>query len=148
MGGLPMLRKLLQATWLATAAFVLVSGTRNALAEANPVFVSPSNGAGKRGSAWKFAGRWNTSYGRMTLQVDGDRVTGQYVYGDKQVVGAIKGTVDGVRLSFEWDEPKGAGRGRGRFDVSEDGRTFTGRWGQDTSEDGSGDWTGTRESDP
>lgn len=87
-----------------------------------------------------FNGTWNTTYGQMRLTVTGQRVTGTYTSGD----GVIEGTVAGDIMRFRWLE-RGSGRGGpGAFTLSEDGNSFTGRWGYDDVDQEPDPWTGTR----
>ncbi|MBA3726498.1 MAG: hypothetical protein H0W86_08600 [Armatimonadetes bacterium] len=87
-----------------------------------------------------FSGTWNTTYGQMMLTLTGQRVAGTYTSGD----GVIEGTVTGDIMRFRWLE-RGSGRGGpGAFTLSEDGNSFTGRWGYDDVDQEPGPWTGTR----
>ena len=112
-----------------------------------PAFVTPSPPAKKVRREWD--GKWSTTYGKMTLESDGNRVTGGYLYGDATshlVVGRIRnGNVEGLRLSFAWDEIGGAGAGSGTFTLAADGQSFAGTWGYGADSEGGGMWTGTRE---
>jgi hypothetical protein len=57
----------------------------------------------------KFAGRWFTSFGNMTLQQDGERVNGTYGrIGTENVIG---GTLSAGRLTFSYEEPFEKGTG-------------------------------------
>jgi hypothetical protein len=77
---------------------------------------------------------------RTTLRRTGDRVEGEYRYGDGR--GRIDGRVDGAVLRFEWREDDE--RGRGIMTLAPDGQTFTGTWGYGGSHDGGGIWHGRR----
>jgi uncharacterized cupin superfamily protein len=85
-----------------------------------------------------FAGIWNTTYGKMTLNVDGIRVTGTYDGG------TIAGTTsdDGLVLKATWTE--GSTTGPVTFTVSQDGNTITGVWSVDGTSGKRKDWTGTK----
>jgi len=83
-------------------------------------------------------GRWNTTYGEMRLVVTRGRVTGTYTSG----MGKIEGTLTGDIMRFRWIE--GASGGPGVFMLSEDGDSFSGRWGYDDIDQEPGPWTGTR----
>lgn len=83
-----------------------------------------------------WAGAWDTRWPEggalLTLQQNGNRVSGAYpLYS-----GRIEGTVDGRRLSGTWTEPDETGAFV--FVLSEDGNSFMGRFGQDVW------WTGAR----
>ncbi|MBL8517238.1 MAG: hypothetical protein JNM76_09730 [Betaproteobacteria bacterium] len=67
-----------------------------------------------------FTGRWRTSFGVLTLNIAGTRVTGHY--GEH---GALAGTLDGDTLSFDYEEP--GERGSGAFTLKRAGR-FVGRY--------------------
>ncbi|HRD75936.1 MAG TPA: hypothetical protein PK264_08355, partial [Hyphomicrobiaceae bacterium] len=56
-----------------------------------------------------FQGRWWTTFGPMTLDQTGDRVTGTYLQGEQLC--RIEGRVSGKELTFEYKEPDEAGRG-------------------------------------
>lgn len=68
-----------------------------------------------------FAGTWDTTYGEMTLQVEGARVRGSY--GGKN---AIEGSVSGRKLTFTYSE--GSVAGEGTFELAADGLSFEGKW--------------------
>lgn len=86
-----------------------------------------------------FAGRWNATFGELTLEVRGNRVVGSYTTND----GTITGTLRGNRLDFVWFERANGTRGAGWFVLSDDGLSFTGQWGND-DEAPSRPWTGRR----
>lgn len=56
-----------------------------------------------------FAGRWTTSFGPMTLQQDGSRVTG--TYGREGSENTLEGTVEAGRLAFRYKEAGEQGTG-------------------------------------
>ena len=70
-----------------------------------------------------FEGLWETSYGRMRLSVDGDRVHGVYA---SSPGASLEGTISGRTLEFTYQEPDA--RGEGRFHLAEDGLSLEGRW--------------------
>ena len=96
---------------------------------------------------------WDTNWNEMTLWVDGNVLTGEYIYDD----GVISGTLDGHVFTGWWREagnakacgPGGAWSGPAVFTFSDDWRSFTGDWGYcsadpgDLNPTGSG-WAGTR----
>ncbi|MEM6671968.1 MAG: hypothetical protein AAF726_03940 [Planctomycetota bacterium] len=82
--------------------------------------------------AVSFEGLWETNYGRMRLQVDGDRVQGAYTSDPK---GRVEGEIEDGTLRFRYTETRGAGDGR--FELASDGASFEGSW----RADGASDWT-------
>jgi hypothetical protein len=87
-----------------------------------------------------FAGEWETSFGHMSLQVDGTKVKGTYRipgWGPNQ----IKGTVAGRTWKFTYQEPDATGEGR--LTLSSDGDTFDGQWKQQGSKEWF-PWSGRR----
>jgi hypothetical protein len=88
---------------------------------------------------------WETDYGTLELEVQGNRATG--TYGDCN--GCIEAAVNGNILHGTWrqDAVEESGLSWGNFMVtlSDDGESFTGRWNycDDYAPDG-GDWTGER----
>jgi len=83
-----------------------------------------------------WSGTWSTQWrdggARISLQQDGDRVTGDYTPQD----GRIEARVNGNRLIGRWIEP--GARGGFEFTLAPNGRTFTGRF------DNGEWWTGRR----
>lgn len=68
-------------------------------------------------------GIWDTSFGRMRLVQDGDRLTGVYEgAGQSQ----IEGKIDGNRFVFRYTEP--TAQGEGWFELTEGGGAFHGNW--------------------
>lgn len=94
---------------------------------------SPWKGSRRRAAVRpdSFDGLWQTSFGRLRLVVDGGRASGLYDYGDG---GYIDGKVSGRKLEFRYREETAAGEGD--FELSADGKSFTGRW----RKDGKGKW--------
>ncbi len=86
-----------------------------------------------------FAGTWETTFGKMKLTQEGDKVTGFYEMEGRRC--SIEGKLEKKRFSFHYQEP--SARGEGFFDLSADGRSFTGKWRQNGEGEFS-DWTGTR----
>lgn len=87
-----------------------------------------------------FAGTWDTNWGDLIIQQDGEKFTGSY---QGQFTGTITGSVKGGKLHFIWKQPN-AEWGSGAFSVSEDGTKLTGTWGSAKSETNGGPWTGTK----
>jgi hypothetical protein len=78
-----------------------------------------ANGDGKN-----FSGRWETSYGIMTLEQVGDSVSGYYLM--KHLHCSIDGKVGNGRLNFKFREPKSSGEGW--FELKSRGDRFSGMW--------------------
>lgn len=87
-----------------------------------------------------FAGEWDTTYGRMSLKVDGTKITGVYRYGNEPD-NTIQGTQDGRKFAFTYSEPSVTGEGN--FTVSEDGKSFDGQW-RPAGREAWGRWSGRR----
>jgi predicted esterase len=84
-----------------------------------------------------FEGEWRTSFGTATLKQNGNEVTGTYG-GAGQFT--LKGTVDGQKLTFEYQE--GQARGDGGWTLDKLGHAFTGRFAIRGGR--AGDWLGWR----
>lgn len=99
-------------------------------------------------SSYTWAGKWKSDWGRITLHVQGNSVTGRY--GHKN--GTLTGTTSygGRVLSGKWRQapsynpPKDAGVYV--FKMSPDGRSFSGTWwyGYDPRKHPNGSWRGRR----
>lgn len=85
-----------------------------------------------------FDGVWNSTFGKMRLHQDGDRVSGIYSYGDGST---IEGTVKDGRLAFRYRE--GVMEGEGWFELAKDAGSFRGEWRPKAGGDWKS-WTGTR----
>ena len=72
-----------------------------------------------------FAGRWESNYGPMRLEVEGSEVRGSYPGGH------LVGTLEGRRLTFRFQEPEG--QGQGWFELLPSGEAFRGRYGYEGS---------------
>lgn len=100
---------------------------------------APWNGARAAARA-PFDGLFETTFGRMRLVADGDRVRGVYAFGGGAT---LEGRVANGTLVFRYREPDGA-TGEGSFAPTPDGAGFQGRWRRDGAPDGAyGTWTGT-----
>jgi hypothetical protein len=86
-----------------------------------------------------FTGTWETTYGLMTLQQDGTRVKGTYVF--EGITNSIEGRVEKCKLTFRYQEP--GVRGEGYFELAADGQSFTGKWREDGTDTWSS-WKGKR----
>lgn len=92
-----------------------------------------------------FAGVWDSNFGRVTLRVSGNRVTGDYPHDSGRIDTILSD--DGRTLTGTWSEaptyqpPKDAGRME--LTLSPNGQGFTGKWGY--GDDSNYDrWTATR----
>lgn len=91
--------------------------------------------------SYSWEGEWDTNWGKMTLKQNGNKVTGTYIHDE----GRITGTVFGDKLIGTWSEtpayapPNDAGDIE--FNMSADGKSFTGKW-RYGSEGGWGNWDG------
>lgn len=89
-------------------------------------------------------GAWETDWGRMELQQNGNSVNGIYLHDQ----GRIQGTVSGRNLIGTWSEypsyslPGDAGDLM--FVISEDCSSFDGKWRYGTTGGWSGSWIGAR----
>jgi nucleoredoxin len=79
-----------------------------------------------------FAGDWNTSFGKMKLEVNGDSVRGTYQMG--QELCQLEGKITGPEMVFNYTERSATGKGK--FTLAPDGMSFSGQW----LEDGSNQW--------
>ncbi len=73
-----------------------------------------------------FDGLWQTSFGRMRLVQDGERVHGFYELGGGS---AVEGRLKDNELTFTYREANTGGQGH--FTLADDGLTFQGEWRQD-----------------
>ena len=94
-----------------------------------------------------FAGEWLTTFGPMTLEQRGSKVTGSYRYGDTE--GRLDGELDDDTLQFRYREP--GEQGSGVFRLLRAGR-FTGSYTVDGEQrmrrwQGERGWDGIWESD-
>ncbi len=69
-----------------------------------------------------WTGTWQTDYGPLKMQQQGDQVTGSY---DNDTA-TISGTVSGNKLIGIWQDPGSSGDLE--FTLSADGKSFTGKW--------------------
>ena len=60
-----------------------------------------------------FAGAWLTTFGEMTLEQHGTKITGVYHYGNTE--GRIDGSMSGDALQFRYNEPNEHGEGQFRL---------------------------------
>lgn len=97
------------------------------------------------GVAWD--GKWDTSFGPLILETKGNEVIGVYKYvnSGKPIIGVLKGGMSDNVLDFKWAEQDGgAGSGRGRFYMADNGNHFDGTWGTGDNATG-GSWKGDRQ---
>lgn len=81
---------------------------------------------------------WETSFGRLRLIEEPDRVIGYY---EGAGPSRIEGRLEDGRLVFTYEEPQA--RGDGCFELAEDAQSFAGQWRSDRMHDWSS-WTGRR----
>ena len=86
-----------------------------------------------------FKGLWDAFCGMMRLNLDGQKITGAYSSDDNS---SILGTQKRNRVDFRYKEGNGT-EGEGVFVLSEDGKSFTGKWRQDASQKWKA-WNGPR----
>ena len=82
-----------------------------------------------------FAGAWETDFGPLPLNVQGNRVAGSYT----RPGGNIDGQINGNQLDGRWMQRDRWGLLR--FVLAPDGRSFSGRW-TDANGSGGGAWNG------
>jgi|GEM_PF-5417967 len=107
---------------------------------------TPAGSLMTAGGAWE--GTWNSAWGAMSFQVQGNRVTGTYAHKQGQLDGEL--SADGLRLKGRWQQepsrqpPKDAGIFE--FTLAPDGKTFSGHWwyGLDATAAASGKWNGEK----
>jgi hypothetical protein len=85
-----------------------------------------------------FGGVWKTSYGSMRLVEKDGRIIGMYGAGG---LSTVEGKVEGKQFTFRYREPTVTGEAV--FDLSADGKSFTGKWREDGKKDWAA-WRGTR----
>lgn len=83
-------------------------------------------------------GVWDTTFGRLRLIHEAERIHGFY---DGVGHASVDGRLDGERFAFHYTEPKAAGEAW--FAMNEDGHGFSGEWRADGVKEWS-EWTGTR----
>ena len=87
----------------------------------------------------RFDGHWDSNWGAMDLEQDGQSVRGSYKYEN----GKIRGEIEGDILTFQWRQANNQ-TGRGWMQLSQDGTTIKGRWGYGEDEENGGEWKATR----
>lgn len=73
-----------------------------------------------------YAGSWETSFGILVLEEKGDLISGEYNM--RGQISQIQGKLEGKRFVFTYKEP--SAEGKGWFELSPDGKSFTGSWNQ------------------
>ncbi len=121
-----------------TIVFSLLSGL-SIIVSAQPTATSSNESIDFGKYSW--TGEWDTNWGKMVLTQNSSVVTGDYTH-DK---GKISGTINGNKLIGTWAEsPKYAppnDAGDIEFTMSDDGKSFSGKWRYGSS--GSwGNWEG------
>jgi len=97
-----------------------------------------------------FSGRWETTYGIMTLVQVGDSVSGRYVM--EGYPGSLEGKVQNRRFHFKYEDfhfnsSKPKSSGEGWFELDSSGDSFAGLWRKD-GESTWRVWNGTRNPAP
>lgn len=101
-----------------------------------------------------FSGNWSTMIGRLgfprkvTLNQSGNQVTGTYSFEwqGRTHTGTIQGTVTGNTLTFRWTEAgRGKGEGKGEFELSSDGKGFSGYYTGEPGSEAYNPWGGKRQ---
>ncbi|HEV2800467.1 MAG TPA: hypothetical protein VGW12_08220 [Pyrinomonadaceae bacterium] len=87
-----------------------------------------------------FDGTYQTDYGELKLTRNGNNVRGVYSW-EGQDNSTVEGVVNGNVLAGRWTQPDG--KGRFRFTLGRDGRSFTGSFTTDGAPDANGEWNGT-----
>lgn len=86
-------------------------------------------------------GSFDSNYGAVHLEQDGDRVVGTYeCCGGGRIVGTLKGSA----IDYRWEQ-RGAS-GHGRWEVVDYGRKLLGTWGTGESRTSGGTWDLQRQS--
>lgn len=95
------------------------------------LFLFQTNIAGaSQGS--KFIGQWNTSYGVMSLKAEGKKLKGTYgVSGEVSITGSIEGHLEKNGNKFIFNYSEKYEKGEGWFQISSDGKRFSGMWKED-----------------
>lgn len=119
------------------------SGETPSNAEPTPYGTAPNNNVELKQCSWK--GTWSTNWGEMNLQQSANgNVAGNYAWEG----GEIEGTTSENELSGRWTEPGGGNtshdKGNFVFTMSEDCKSFAGKWNYDDAPDWRTDWTGTQ----
>lgn len=82
------------------------------------------------------SGDYASNWDDIHLVQDGNRVRGTYVCcGGGTIEGRV---IENQVIRFEWDEPRGAGHGRGVWVIR--GNRLEGTWGRGESADDGGPW--------
>lgn len=89
-----------------------------------------------------YNGKWDTKYGTISLKVKQNKVEGSYSINEGRITGIIKGKTLKGRWSEKpsYSEPNDAGDVE--FSLSDDGKSFKGRWKYGSSDDWKFDWHG------
>ncbi len=85
--------------------------------------VTSNSTTSNQSSNRRIEGTYSTSFNKMTLKINGSKVTGFYDYSG----GKIEGTLIGNELNGIWIQNNG--RGKFRFIFNSDFSSFTGKWG-------------------
>ena len=82
-------------------------------------------------------GTYDTDFNEMTIQREGNKITGTYKWSD----GRIEGTISGHTVTGWWYQSNG--KGKFVFEFNSDFSAFTGKWGRNDATP-SGQWNGKR----
>lgn len=106
-----------------------------------------SDSTAKNLGKFTWEGVWDSNWGHMVLTQSGVSVTGTYTHDS----GRIKATVSGNKLIGTWSEAPSYAPDRDagdiEFNMSADGKTFSGSWGYGSNLSG-GSWTGSKRLTP
>jgi MscS family membrane protein len=104
-------------------------------------FMVGAAGPGPKPADW--SGVWQTTFGVLNLNQNGNQVTGTYPYRKGRLKGEVVGNVLRGRWyegQANWDEY----RGDFEFKMSPDGNHYVGRWGKGFGKPLLGRWVGRR----
>ena len=96
-----------------------------------------SGGSSTTQMAHKIAGVYTTNFNDLTLQINGNQVTGTYQFRN----GKVSGILNGNTLVGIWTQDNG--KGKLVFEFNSDFSEFTGKWGYDESSPTSA-WNGKK----
>jgi hypothetical protein len=95
-------------------------------------------------SGTSFAGTWESTWGKLVLRQEGNRVSGSFT-GFRE--GGLTGTLDGDVWHFIWDQRVPHQHGNGFMQLSPDGQHLEGRWGYLKDDIEGGRWAGDKTAD-
>lgn len=92
-----------------------------------------------------FAGKWDSTWGRMVILQEGKHVHGTFT-GYRE--GGVSGDLDGDVWRFVWDQRVPRQHGHGYMQISPDGLQLEGRWGYEKDDLEGGRWAADRDTTP